>query len=182
MPEVFDVLDGLVEAGKLKHYGVSVEKVEEGLKAIEYPGVASIQIIYNIFRQRPERLFFREAKAKGVAVIVRVPLASGLLTGKMTRDTHFAADDHRTFNRARREVRRGRDLLRRALRGGPGGGRGTAAAGAGGRDDGGFRAPLDPDERRGDGGDPRARRTPRRRGPTPPPPTCRRSRRRRWRR
>ncbi len=99
MPEVFDIFDGLVKAGKLKHYGVSVEKVEEGLKAIDYPNVASIQIIYNIFRQRPEQLFFREAQKKGVAVIVRVPLASGLLTGKMTRDTKFAADDHRTFNR-----------------------------------------------------------------------------------
>ena len=99
MPEVFDALDGLVAAGKLQRYGVSVEKVEEGLKAIEYPGVASVQIIYNIFRERPARLFFREAKAKGVAVIVRVPLASGLLPGKMTKDTHFAADDHRQFNR-----------------------------------------------------------------------------------
>ena len=98
-PEVFDVLDGLKKDGKLKHYGVSVEKVEEGLKAIEFPGVDSIQIIYNIFRQRPERLFFPEAEKKGVAVIVRVPLASGLLTGKMTRASTFAADDHRTFNR-----------------------------------------------------------------------------------
>ena len=99
MPEVFEILDGLVKAGKLKHYGVSVEKIEEGLKAIDYPGVASVQIIYNIFRQRPERLFFPEAKKNGVAVIVRVPLASGLLTGKMKRETKFAADDHRTFNR-----------------------------------------------------------------------------------
>ena len=99
MPEVFDALDGLIAAGKLKHYGVSVEKVEEGLKAMEYPNVASIQIIYNIFRQRPSRLFFGEAKAKGVAVIVRVPLASGLLTGKMTEATTFSADDHRLANR-----------------------------------------------------------------------------------
>lgn len=99
MPEVFDALDRLVTAGKLKRYGVSVEKVEEGLKAIEYRNVASIQIIYNIFRQRPARLFFREAKAKGVAVIVRVPLASGLLTGKMSAATTFAADDHRLANR-----------------------------------------------------------------------------------
>jgi aryl-alcohol dehydrogenase-like predicted oxidoreductase len=107
MPEVFGTLDDLVNAGKLKRYGVSVEKVEEGLKAIEYPGVASIQIIYNIFRQRPERLFFREAKAKGVAVIVRVPLASGLLTGKMTKDTAFARDDHRAFNREGRAFDKG---------------------------------------------------------------------------
>ena len=99
MPEVFDVLDGLVKDGKLKKYGVSVEKVEEGLKAIDFRGVASVQIIYNIFRQRPERLFFPEAAKKGVATIVRVPLASGLLTGKMKPDSKFAADDHRTFNR-----------------------------------------------------------------------------------
>ncbi|WP_277018234.1 aldo/keto reductase [Paracoccus hibiscisoli] len=98
-PEVFDALEGLVQAGKIGAYGVSVEKVEEGLKAIEYPGVASVQIIYNIFRQRPADLFFREAKAKGVAIIARVPLASGLLTGKMRAETKFAADDHRAFNR-----------------------------------------------------------------------------------
>lgn len=99
MPEIFGLLDDLVAAGKVKRYGASVEKVEEGLKAIEYPNVASVQIIYNIFRQRPERLFFPEAKRKGVAVIVRVPLASGLLGGKMTKETHFSADDHRLYNR-----------------------------------------------------------------------------------
>lgn len=99
MPEVFGRLDDLVAAGKVKRYGVSVEKVEEGLKAIEYPGVVSVQIIYNIFRQRPARLFFREARRKGVAVIVRVPLASGMLTGKLTRDTKFGSDDHRNYNR-----------------------------------------------------------------------------------
>ncbi|MEQ8389924.1 MAG: aldo/keto reductase [Thalassospira sp.] len=98
-PDVFEVMDEMVTAGKIRNYGVSVEKVEEGLKAIEYPGVATVQIIYNIFRQRPSGLFFREAKAKNVGVIVRVPLASGLLTGKMTKDTAFAADDHRAFNR-----------------------------------------------------------------------------------
>jgi aryl-alcohol dehydrogenase-like predicted oxidoreductase len=99
MPEVFARLDEIVASGKLLRYGVSVEKVEEGLKAIEYPGVASVQIIYNIFRQRPARLFFREAKSKGVATIVRVPLSSGMLTGKMTAATQFASDDHREFNR-----------------------------------------------------------------------------------
>ena len=98
-PEVFAALDSLVEDGTIARYGVSVEKVEEGLKAIEYPGVASVQIIYNIFRQRPANLFLAEARRRGVAVIARVPLASGLLTGKMKRDTQFAADDHRTFNR-----------------------------------------------------------------------------------
>ena len=97
--EVFGALDTLVSKGKLAGYGVSVEKIEEGLKAIEYPGVASVQIIYNIFRQRPETLFFEQAKKRDVAVIVRVPLASGMLTGKMTRDTIFAADDHRAYNR-----------------------------------------------------------------------------------
>src|SRR5690606_24101735 len=99
MPEVFDILDDLVRAGKICHYGVSVEKVEEALKAIEYPGVKTVQIIFNMFRLRPAGLFFSEAKRKQVAVIARVPLASGLLTGKMTRQTTFAADDHRNYNR-----------------------------------------------------------------------------------
>ena len=98
-PQVFEVLDGLIATGKIRNYGVSVEKVEEALKAIEYPGVVSVQIIYNIFRQRPAELFFRQAKARNIAVIARVPLASGLLTGKMNRQTQFAADDHRAFNR-----------------------------------------------------------------------------------
>lgn len=106
-PDVFEVMEEMVTAGKIRNYGVSVEKVEEGLKAIEYPGVASVQIIYNIFRQRPSGLFFREAKAKNVGVIVRVPLASGLLTGKMTKDTAFAADDHRAFNRNGEEFDKG---------------------------------------------------------------------------
>jgi len=98
-PEVFDAMDALVTSGKIRCYGVSVEKVEEALKAIEYPGVVSVQIIYNIFRQRPAELFFREAKARNVAVIARVPLASGLLTGKLDRNSKFAPDDHRNFNR-----------------------------------------------------------------------------------
>ncbi len=98
-PELFAALDDIRKSGKIKSYGVSVEKVEEALKAIEFPGVVSIQIIYNLFRQRPAELFFKEAKRKNVAVIVRVPLASGLLTGKITCDTKFAAGDHRNFNR-----------------------------------------------------------------------------------
>ena len=98
-PDVFDVMEGLVQDGKIRNYGVSVEKIEEALKAIEYPGVKSVQIIYNVFRQRPAGLFFREAKARNVAIIVRVPLASGLLTGKMSASTTFASDDHRAFNR-----------------------------------------------------------------------------------
>ena len=99
MPEVFGVLDDLVKVGKLRFYGVSVEKVEEALKAIEYPQVQSVQIIFNIFRQRPAELFFPEAQRRKVGILARVPLASGLLTGKLTRDSKFSADDHRTFNR-----------------------------------------------------------------------------------
>ncbi|CCM75205.1 aldo/keto reductase [Rhizobium mesoamericanum] len=98
-PEVFDGLNELQKVGKIRAYGVSVQKVEEALKAIEYPGVVSIQIIYNIFRQRPDHLFFQEARRKNIAVIARVPLASGLLSGKITRETKFASDDHRNFNR-----------------------------------------------------------------------------------
>ncbi len=106
-PEMFEALDGLVKAGKLKNYGVSVEKVEEALKAIEYPGVKTVQIIFNMFRQRPSQLFFREAKSRWIGVIARVPLASGLLTGKMTRTTRFKADDHRQFNRQGQAFDRG---------------------------------------------------------------------------
>ena len=98
-PALFDGLEALKAKGKIADWGVSVEKVEEALKAIEYPGCVSVQIIYNIFRQRPETLFFREARARNVAVIARVPLASGMLTGKMTAGSAFAADDHRAFNR-----------------------------------------------------------------------------------
>jgi aryl-alcohol dehydrogenase-like predicted oxidoreductase len=98
-PEVFGVLDDLAAAGKLQYYGVSVEKVEEALKAIEYPHVQTVQIIFNMFRHRPARLFFPQAQARRVGILVRVPLASGLLTGKMRLDTAFEADDHRNFNR-----------------------------------------------------------------------------------
>lgn len=98
-PEVFARLDRLVEEGKIRNYGVSVERVEEALKAIEYPGVVSVQIIFNAFRQRPAERFFAEAKQKNVAIIARVPLASGLLSGKFKRDTMFEATDHRLFNR-----------------------------------------------------------------------------------
>lgn len=99
LPEVFDVLDAMQREGKLRHYGVSVEKVEEALKAIEFPGVQSVQIIYNMLRQRPADLLFQETQRKGVGILARLPLSSGLLTGKMTADTAFAADDHRLFNR-----------------------------------------------------------------------------------
>ncbi len=98
-PEVFEALDNLVKAGKIRHYGVSVEKVEEALKAIEYPGVQTVQIIFNMFRHRPAGLFFEEAKRRQVGILARVPLASGLLTGKMTPNTTFTPDDHRHYNR-----------------------------------------------------------------------------------
>ena len=99
MPEVFDTLDGLVTAGKLRYYGVSVEKVEEALKAIEYPNVQSVQIIFNMFRQRPMDLFFGEAQRRQVGILARLPLSSGMLTGKMTRMSTFEKDDHRQGNR-----------------------------------------------------------------------------------
>jgi aryl-alcohol dehydrogenase-like predicted oxidoreductase len=98
-PELFDGLDALVSSGKIRYYGVSVEKVEEAVKAIEYPGVATVQIIFNAFRLRPASLFFGLAAQRNVGVIARVPLASGLLTGKMSADSTFASDDHRNFNR-----------------------------------------------------------------------------------
>jgi aryl-alcohol dehydrogenase-like predicted oxidoreductase len=99
MPEVFDVLDDLVKLGKVRYYGVSVEKVEEALKAIEYPNVQSVQIIFNIFRQRALDLFFREAQRRKVGILARLPLSSGMLTGKMSRASTFEQDDHRQFNR-----------------------------------------------------------------------------------
>ncbi|WP_416838697.1 aldo/keto reductase [Haloferax sp. DFSO52] len=98
-PEVFDALADLRDAGKIDHYGVSVEKVEDALKAIEYDGVETVQIIFNPLRQRPAELFFREAQRRNVGVIVRVPLASGLLTGALSEDTEFGEDDHRNYNR-----------------------------------------------------------------------------------
>jgi aryl-alcohol dehydrogenase-like predicted oxidoreductase len=98
-PAVFEACDRVVEEGLARAYGVSVEKVEEALKALEYPGVSTVQIIFNVFRQRPSELFFDQALRRDVGVIARVPLASGLLTGKFDRSTQFAADDHRAFNR-----------------------------------------------------------------------------------
>jgi aryl-alcohol dehydrogenase-like predicted oxidoreductase len=98
-PEVFAALDRLVQDGKIRNYGVSVERVEEALKAIEYPGVTSVQIIFNIFRQRPIETFFEAARRKNVAIIARVPLASGLLSGKFRKDSTFEDTDHRKFNR-----------------------------------------------------------------------------------
>jgi aryl-alcohol dehydrogenase-like predicted oxidoreductase len=99
-PAVFEALDDLVARGDIRAYGVSVERIEEGLKAIEWPNLATVQIIFNVFRQRPTELFFARAASKDVGIIVRVPLASGLLTGKLRSGTVFPADDHRRFNRA----------------------------------------------------------------------------------
>jgi aryl-alcohol dehydrogenase-like predicted oxidoreductase len=99
MPEIFGVLDDLMQVGKLSNYGVSVEKVEEALKAIEYPNVQTVQIIFNLFRQRPAELFFGEAQRRKVGILARVPLASGMLTGKFTTNSKFSRDDHRAFNR-----------------------------------------------------------------------------------
>jgi len=106
-PEVFAALDELKQAGKILYYGVSVEKVEEALKAIEYAGVATVQIIFNIFRQRPKDLFFPLAQQRDVGILVRLPLSSGLLSGKITRHTTFAADDHRNYNRHGEQFDRG---------------------------------------------------------------------------
>jgi aryl-alcohol dehydrogenase-like predicted oxidoreductase len=98
-PEIFERFEKLKDQGKIKNLGVSVEKVEEAIKAIEYPNVTTVQIIFNVFRQRPKTLFFKEAAKKDIGIIVRVPLASGLLTGKFDSDTTFSSEDHRNFNR-----------------------------------------------------------------------------------
>ncbi len=98
-PELFGDLSVITQSGKVRHWGVSVEKVEDALKAIEYDNVTTVQIIFNCFRQRPAELFFEQAKKRNIGILARVPLASGLLTGKLKPDTAFAKDDHRDFNR-----------------------------------------------------------------------------------
>ncbi|WP_412030105.1 aldo/keto reductase [Deinococcus yunweiensis] len=98
-PEVFEVLDRFVQDGLIRHYGVSVELVSEALEAIRHENVATVQIIFNAFRLKPADAFFAAARAADVGILARVPLASGLLTGKLRADTPFAADDHRAFNR-----------------------------------------------------------------------------------
>jgi aryl-alcohol dehydrogenase-like predicted oxidoreductase len=97
--EVFGILDDLVKQGKVEFYGVSVERLDEAKKAIGFPGVQTVQLVFNMFRQRPITDFFPLAKERKVGIIARVPLASGLLSGKMKKDTNFARDDHRSFNR-----------------------------------------------------------------------------------
>ncbi len=106
-PEVFGILDDLVKEGKIRYYGVSVERIDEAEKAIEFPNVQSVMIIFNIFRLRPAEDFFQKAKSHGVGIIARVPLASGMLSGKMTPATTFSPDDHRTFNREGQAFDRG---------------------------------------------------------------------------
>jgi len=106
-PEIFETFDRLKEEGKVLNLGVSVQKVEEGLKSLEFPNVTTVQIIFNIFRQRPAELFFKEAARKNVGIIVRVPLASGLLSGHYSKDTKFNKDDHRFFNRTGAKFDRG---------------------------------------------------------------------------
>ena len=106
-PDVFGILDDFVKQGKMRYYGVSVERIDEGLKAIEFPNVQSVMMIFNVFRLRPIDDFFPEAQRRKVGILARVPLASGLLTGKMTRATTFARDDHRTFNRQGQAFDRG---------------------------------------------------------------------------
>lgn len=98
-PEIFELFNRLKEEGKILNMGVSVEKVEEAMKAIEFPNVTTVQIIFNMFRQRPAELFFKEARRRDIGVIVRVPLASGLLSGKYSKGTTFSSNDHRNFNR-----------------------------------------------------------------------------------
>lgn len=98
-PEIFGLFEDLKAEGKILNLGVSVEKVEEAIKAIEFDNVTTVQIIYNMFRQRPNKLFFKLAKQNNIGIIVRVPLASGLLTGKFSQQTSFLKDDHRFFNR-----------------------------------------------------------------------------------
>jgi aryl-alcohol dehydrogenase-like predicted oxidoreductase len=105
--EVFGILDEFVKQGKIRHYGVSVERIDEARAAIQFPGVQSVMIIFNMFRQRPIEDFFPEAQRRKVGIIARVPLASGMLTGKMTKSTRFAPDDHRSFNRDGRAFDRG---------------------------------------------------------------------------
>ena len=106
-PEVFGILDDLVAAGKARYYGVSVETVEEALRAIQRPNVQTVQVIFNMFRLKPADVFFPRAKERNVGILARVPLASGLLTGKLRPDSTFEPDDHRSFNREGRAFDKG---------------------------------------------------------------------------
>ncbi len=109
-PHVFDLLDELVDAGKIRHYGVSVEYVEEALEAIRHPRVQTVQIIFNMFRLKPAERFFAAARERRAGILARVPLASGLLTGRLRPDTVFALDDHRNYNREGQAFDKGETL------------------------------------------------------------------------
>ena len=183
VPEVFADLDAMIEEGRIAAYGVSVERVEEALKAIEYPGVKTVQIIFNPFRQRPAGVFFEQAAKRGIGVIVRVPLASGLLTGKYTRDTTFGADDHRTFNRHGESFDVGETFAGVPFEVGLDAVEELRPLVPEGATLGPVRAALDPDARRGLDRHPgRAHRPSRRPANAAAASTCRRCRRRRWRR
>ena len=171
-PEVFGVLDDFVAAGKLRYYGVSVETVDEARRALRYPNVQSIQIIFNLFRMQAGRGVLRRGRAGRVGIIARVPLASGLLTGRLIGRVDVRRRRSPALQSSRRAVRSGRDVLRCAVRGGTGGGRGAAPARAGGRDARAVRAAMDPDVGRGHVRDSRARRRPPRFGTTSPRPPC----------
>jgi aryl-alcohol dehydrogenase-like predicted oxidoreductase len=125
-PEVFGILDDLIRAGKIRYYGVSVEKVEEAMKAIEFPNVQTVQIIFNAFRERPAEFFFARAAQKQVGILARVPLASGLLTGKLRSDSTFGPDDHRNFNRHGAAFDVGGNICGSGLRSWPRGGGGAS--------------------------------------------------------
>ena len=146
-PEVFELFDDLVKAGKIRFYGVSVERVEEGLKALDYPGVQSVQMVYNMFRQRPRDLFLAEARRRKVGVLARLPLSSGMLAGKMTRASKFAEDDHRSYNRDGEQWDKGETFSGVPFEVGLRGRRGAAQARPEGDQDGDLRAALDPDAR-----------------------------------
>ena len=157
-PEVFEVLDDLVAAGKLRYYGVSVKSPEEGLKAMDYPNVQSVQIIFNMLRHRPAELFFAEAKRRKVGILARVPLASGLLSGKLHARHRVRSERPPPIQPPGRSVRRRRDVFRRRLRNGPRGGRGIESRLPAGHDADAIRTALDPDVRRRDVRDPRRKR------------------------
>ena len=97
--EIYEIMDNLIAKGKIQNYGISVHKISDALEALSFPNIKSIQIVFNIFRQKPIETLFDEAKKKNVAIIARGPLASGLLTGEITKDTQFAENDHRNYNR-----------------------------------------------------------------------------------
>ena len=150
--DVFGYLDGFMQSGKIRYYGVSVETVDEAMRALKHPNVQSVQIIFNMFRQKPQDAFFAAARDRNVGILARVPLASGLLTGKLKLTSRFDADDHRNFNRQGEHFDKGETFSGVPVRRRAPGGRGAPPAGARGRDDGAVGAALGAD---GEGGDER---------------------------